>query len=144
SRPITLCTRFSSFVNPSRWTASWLYAFATSPMRPLFCAGSRTPISPSLAERRASSSRWRSCFLISTVPFSGARSGARLVRVFVSRAATADSFVRGIGPPVALPPSPGLEHRVDAPEAGRVRDQAERGLDAARLLGARHVEREQA
>ena len=63
SRPITLLTRPSSAVRPSRLSARLLNAFATSPMTPLFCAGRRTPVSPSLAERRASSSSCRSCLL---------------------------------------------------------------------------------
>ncbi len=106
SRPMTLLTRLSSLVRPSRLSAKPLKAFATSPMTPLFCADSRTPVSPSLAERRASSSSCRSFFLISTVALSvarrfwaGARLGALRFRVLGSGAATGDSFVRGMCPP---------------------------------------------
>src|SRR5262249_54639785 len=87
SRRTTLLTRFSSSVSASRRSASWLKALATSPMTPPFCALSRTPASPSLADRRASSKSWRSRFGILIVPFA-----ARFRRDFVSPAATADSF----------------------------------------------------
>ena len=40
---MTLLTRLSSLVRPSRRSAKPLNAFATSPMTPLFCADSRTP-----------------------------------------------------------------------------------------------------
>ena len=101
SRPITLLTRYSSFIRPSRLSASWLYVFATSPMTPLFCGDSRTPTSPSLAARRASSSSCKSFLLISTVPLSAARRDGEVARlgvlpfrVFVSgEAATVDSFM---------------------------------------------------
>src|SRR2546425_8608063 len=104
SRPMTLLTRLNSLVRPSRLSAKPLKAFATSPMTPLFCADSRTPVSPSLAERRASSSSCKSFFLISTVALSVARrfrAGALRFcalrsRVLGSGAATGDSFVRGM------------------------------------------------
>src|SRR5439155_20090812 len=44
---------------------------------------------------------------------------------------------------VALPAGSSLEHRVDAAEARRVRDQAEGGLDGTRLVGALDVEGQQ-
>ena len=100
SRPMTLLMRLSSPVRPSRRSDKPLNALATSPMTPLFSRDSRTPVSPSLAERRASSSSCRSFFLISTVAPSVARrfvAGARLgaLRFLVSGAATATPLCEG-------------------------------------------------
>ena len=103
SRPITLLTRPSSRVRPSRLSASWLNAFATSPIAPV-CSLRRTFGSPSLAWRRASTSSFRSFFEISTVPLAGFRPfvwpalrADLLLRVCLSGAtATVGSFVRGM------------------------------------------------